>query len=399
MAVKTLTVMTPAFRLLLCLAALSAAPYAQEHRLAPTEPGRVAPFVFTATPSSIRESKAAPADVKAGEAAARKLASLIAEVPALNPPVGFHSVFAGVLMGRDATQARMRPVAPLDLWVRFGAPGMTGDEVNFLHFYINDLRPVILDHLGVRKWEDERGDFYLEPAATGEVGGFPMYNDLLVIARPGDSIWAPVPVERFARTLAAELKSGAEDAEKRRNQAKADLEVFLSPPEQQKRRAEIDAARQRSDAASEVHRLESFFAEDEAAIRRKVDPDPAQPKDVQWYFGPVNAYKDVQTVLAGLDGAGRAAPACVIGGETVERWRMKIVPAGTAGCHRVVEANLGLFKAELPRSAIQLITVENIEWCRREVASQKQKTVSDCAANLEVVRQLDWQRVAALLEK
>jgi len=47
-----------------------------------------------------------------------------------------------------------------------------------------------------------------------------MYNDLLVIARPGDSIWAPVPVERFARTLAVELKSGADDAERTRNRAK-----------------------------------------------------------------------------------------------------------------------------------------------------------------------------------
>jgi hypothetical protein len=31
-------------------------------------------------------------------------------------------------------------------------------------------------------------------------------------------------------------------------------------------------------------------------------------------------------LLAGLDAAGRTAPACVIGGERVDRWRMKIVP-------------------------------------------------------------------------
>jgi hypothetical protein len=310
----------------------------------------VAPLVFHATPSSIRGSKATPADVKAAEAAARKLAGVVADVPALKPPVGFNGVFVGVLMERDPSQARMRAVAPFDLWVRFGAPQMTGDEVNFLHFYINDLRPVILDHIGTRKWEDERGDLYLEPKVTGQVGGFPMYNDLLVVARPGESIWAPVPVERFARVLAGALKSDAEDAEKRRGQS-------------------------------------------------TTAPDPSQPKDVQWYFGPVGAYKDVQAVVAGLDAAGRGAPACVIGTETPERWKMKIVPDGTAGCRRVVEANLGLFKQALPRTAIQLITVENIDWCRREVASRKEKTVGDCAANLEVVRQLDWQRVAGLLEK
>ena len=390
--------MKPLQRTLLCLAVLSAELIAQRP-LGPAEPGTIGRFTFSATPSSIRESKATPADLKAGEAAARKLAGLIAEVKALNPPMGFHSLMVGVLMGRDITQARMRPIVPLDIWVRFGAPRALGEEMNHLHFYINDLRPVILDHMGLRKWEDERGDFYLQPASTGSVGGFPMYNDLLVIARPGDSIWAPVPVERFAKTLAADLKSGSDDAEKVRTRAKADLAAFASAPELAKRRAEMDEARKRSDADNEIRRLESFFAEDEAAIRRKVNPNPAEPKDVAWYFGPVNAYNDLQKMLAGLDAAGRSAPACVTGGESSDRWRMRIVPDGTAGCRRIVEANLGLFKAELPRSAIQLITVENIEWCRREVASHRERTIGDCAANLEVVRQLDWQKVAALLEK
>jgi hypothetical protein len=130
-----------------------------------------------------------------------------------------------------------------------------------------------------------------------------------------------------------------------------------------------------------------------------VNPDPSQPKDVQWYFGPVNAYRDVTTTLAGLDATGRSAPACVTGADTPERWRMKLVPAATPGCRRAVEANLGLFKPQLPRSAIQLITVENINYCRRDVAAQKQKTAHGCAAILEVVRQLDWTRVGALLER
>ena len=391
--------MSPILRVLLLLALLSAVLSAQDRASAPASGGTTVPFAFNASPSNIRESRATPADVKASEASARKLADLIAEVPALNPPVGFLPVMVGVLMTRDATQARIRPVAPFDIWLRFGAPEQPRNEINFLHFFINDLRPVILDHLGVRKWEDERGDFYLEPPRTGDVGGFPMYNDLLVVARPGDSIWAPVPVERVAKALAAQLKGDAADAENVRNRAKADLDVFLSQPEVQKRRAEIDAARQRADAASEIHRLEAFFAEDETAIRRKVNPDPSQPRDAQWYFGPVNAYRDVLSLIAGLDPAGRGAPGCVSVGDTPERWRLRIVPVGTLGCHRVVEANLGLFKPELPRSAIQLITVEDIARCRNELASPTWKTVGDCAANLEVVRQLDWSRVAGLLEK
>ena len=180
--------MTRALGAVLRFAVFSAAPCAQDRRSVPPDAGTVQPFVFRAIPSNIREWKATPADVKACEASAGKLASLIAEVPSLNPPMGFHGRVNGVLGGRDATQARQRPVAPFDIGVVFAAPRALGDETFGLHVFINDLRPVILDHLGVRKWEDARGDFYLEPAKTDEVGGFPMYNDLLVIARPGDSI-------------------------------------------------------------------------------------------------------------------------------------------------------------------------------------------------------------------
>jgi hypothetical protein len=31
-----------------------------------------------------------------------------------------------------------------------------------------------------------------------------MHEDMVVIARPGDSVWAPEPVERFAKVFGAE---------------------------------------------------------------------------------------------------------------------------------------------------------------------------------------------------
>jgi hypothetical protein len=160
--------------------------------------------------------------------------------------------------------------------------------------------------------------------------------DLVIIARPGDSIWAPVTIERFAAALGTQLKAGADDAEKRRSKAKAELDAFLSPAEQQKRRTEIEAARQRSDGASEVRRLQAFHAEDEAAIRRKVDPDSSKTAESAWYFGPVDGYRDLQGLLAGLDTAGRRAAACVTNGGFPERWRMRIVPRDTPGCRPVV---------------------------------------------------------------
>ncbi len=107
--------MTPPLRTLLCLIVLSAALQAQAPGSAPAGAFTVQPFVFHTTPSAIRTSKATAADVKGSEASARKIASLIAEVPALNPPRGFYGMLVGVLMERDVTQARIRPVAPFDL--------------------------------------------------------------------------------------------------------------------------------------------------------------------------------------------------------------------------------------------------------------------------------------------
>jgi hypothetical protein len=57
--------MRHALRTALCIAALSAAPSAQGRTAAPAATGTVRPFIFRAEPSSIRDSKATRADLKA----------------------------------------------------------------------------------------------------------------------------------------------------------------------------------------------------------------------------------------------------------------------------------------------------------------------------------------------
>jgi hypothetical protein len=311
-----------------------------------------------------------------------------------------------VLMEADPSQVKSRTAAglPLDVWMRCaalnyyergGKPFMV-DETHLLEFFVNDLRPVILDHHASRKWEDAEGDFYLEPAMAGEIGGFPIYKDLLAITRPGESIWAPVAVERLMKAWLPEVKALAESAERDKARARQNLEAFRSPAEQEKRNKELAAARAGADAAREVRRLEFFFKQDEDEILRKANPDPA--KD-DWYFGPVNALKAAESKLASLDAAGRKAPACVTGAEAPLRYKMSIVPANTPGCRRVVQANLAILRRDLPRGAIQVITMEGVNYCREvlRVEPKERANPGGCTANLELVRQIDWKRVAALL--
>lgn len=317
-------------KLLTAIALFATTALAADRPYLPDEPGNYPGLKFNAAASSVRESKAAPADVKAIAASAKRLAAIIEAAPKLNPPRGFNFFIVATLVPPDTLQARSRGAAtlPLDLWVRFGAPHLFERDgrvasglAEQLDFYFNDVRPVILDHNSVRKWEDDQGDIYLEPPITGDIAGFPIYKDLLVITRPGESIWAPVSVERFAKAWMPQLRS-----------------------------------------------------------------TPA-------------ALAAAEAALASLDAAGRKAPACVTGADRPGLTGLALVPAGTAGCRPIVQANLAILRPKLPRGAIQLITVENINRCREILKNEAKERASpgDCNANLEVVRQIDWKQVAALI--
>lgn len=318
-------------RLLTAIAFLATAAVAADRPYLPEQPGQGVPWRFTASSSSVRVSKATPAEAKAIEESGKRLDAIIRATPVLASPRGFIFFTVGVLMEPDPLQARVRGAAtlPLDLWIRFGAPHYferdgrptTSIADEHLNFYFNDIRPVILDHNITRRWEDGQGDLYVQPLVTGEIGGYPIYGDLLAITRPGESIWAPVAVERFMKVWLADLRK---------------------------------------------------------------------------YGGVPQA---AESAYAALDAAGRKAPACVLGAEKPGMTALELVPAGTAGCRPIVQANLGILSPKLPRGAVQLITVENIQRCRNLVKTDAKQKASpgECNANLELVRQIDWKRVAALL--
>jgi len=333
--------------ILLCWA-VPAVAWSQDRHLS-QEIGLVEPWRFRTTAASVRGSRATPADVKAIESSVKRLASLILAAPLLNPPKGFQAFLAGALIEPDYLQAKSRGPAgmPLAVSMRFGAGAYYVDanstgpagtppkrriatQINQIDFLINSISPVTLDHIGATRWEDTQGEFYLEPPVTGQVAGFPLYKDLMVIARRGESIWAPVSQERFLKVWIEDLRSGTTSA----------------------------------------------------ALR-------------------TSTLKSVEERLASLSATERKAPVCVIPPKEPVRWQMTLAPMGTPGCRRIVEANIEMFNPKLPRSAIQLITVEGIQECRELVAAGDKKATGpgDCTVNLELVRQMDWQRAAALLEK
>jgi hypothetical protein len=360
---------------------------------------------FVSSPSNVRASRATATELKTIDASGQRLAAVILAAPLLNPPRGFDFSMVGALMDPDAQQARSGKTGglPLDLWVRFRAPNYWASdgkpllisEPMELDFYFNDLRPVILDHTGTRHWEDEQGSFYVMPQVREEIGGYPVYQDLLTVTRPGESIWAPVPVDRLMKAWLPQLKLMAGDAERERAKALKNLQGFRSAAESEKRRAELEAARAGGNA-DEVRKVEFFQRRDEDEIARKANPERGKS---DWYFGPVDAYTQAQAWNASLSAAGRQAPACVLEPDNPLQYTMKVTAAGTAGCRPIVEPNLKIFRAGVPRGAIQVITVEGVNYCREHVKSDARQNGNpgDCNAILELVRQLDWRQVAGLL--
>jgi hypothetical protein len=97
-------------------------------------------------------------------------------------------------------------------------------ETESISFRFNQLphavdRPVILQ-------EDlpnqHRQEIYLRPRITGHYKGYPLFEEqVLVLARPGRDLWAPVPIDRALRLAVPLLEKDVASA----NQRLADLKL------------------------------------------------------------------------------------------------------------------------------------------------------------------------------
>ena len=369
----------------------------------PDHPGKFRPWRFV-NMSPEGPLRLTPAEIKAMEASLQQVVDVLRKVPLLNPPTGFEMDFHGSASSTDVPGRPLRGYVSLGAFgyfeerVRVKATGelltraAVGDETDGAHFEINDLP----EPFG---WDDAQGRMFLEPVKQGEIGGFPVFDNTLYVLRPGDAMFARVTMERFIKAWTAELRKQLDTAEavvaSRRRQA----EEELSPATQEKRRQEIEAERAKggSGVDQNVRRLEAKHERWADDARKALESAEQDPK----YLGPLHAYTDVQARAASLDAAGREAEPCLLNATGWDTWKWTIVPVGTTGCRRVVHTNFDLFRRNLPRSALQVISVPQVTNCSYMIETGKgaREDAGGCLAVVRILRSLDWQQPAGLLQK
>ncbi len=384
-------------------------------RFLPQQPGKLRPWsmprIFT-----VAENRATEAEMQALEANLRRIAGVIGKAPLLNPPTGFDLYTSASLGSIESVDERKRFLAqglPLHADVYFSAPayvetrsrskstgavttgaGTLTDLNCGLRIYVNN--PPTFGTV----YEDAEGSFFLEPKKSGDLGGLPVFDDVLVVARPGAPLWVPVSTERVLKFLLPEYRRAADGAVQYVKSRQKAYEDFMSPEAQDKRRREAQALRAAGGASAEdnARRLEVKQRRWEDDARKDAEAAATDPK----WLAPLESYQRAQSMLATLDAPGRAAPACVaIGSTQGHRSDWKLVPTGTPGCRPMVRANPGLLDARLPRSALQIMYARNITDCNRFLDEMKhlRENPGDCVAMAQLLRQIDWQQLAGLLAR
>ncbi|MEI6668297.1 MAG: hypothetical protein WCP29_09095 [Acidobacteriota bacterium] len=384
----------------------------------PETPGKIRPWRFPA--SSVfadvnPKFRPSLADVKAFEANVLRVVDVIKSEPTLNPPMGFELDLHGWLYSPEDD-------GPLTGYVSFGAFGyfeervrvratgeiksrpVTGDETTGVDIQINRLD---VNNLGAKTWDDGQGRMFFEPFTLGEIAGHPVYGvgrlsvGNLFILRPGDELFVPVRMDRFVKQWVVDRKKWADVAESVLAGKRKAAEVVLSPEKRESRRREIDAERARGGTGVEqnVRRLEVIAKRVEDDARKVLDSGDQDPK----YRKPLQAYRDAQALAASLTPASAAGVPCFVNADHSSDpagGNLALVPAGTAGCRRVVSYNPALVKPGVPRTAIQWLSVASVTNCSEELrrGTTSRDDVGGCVAAVRMLRALDWKRLAGLIE-
>jgi len=261
--------------------------------------------------------------------------------------------------------------------------------------------------------------FYLRPRETGRFGGLVVYEEqILVAARAGRELWAPVPLGRVLRAALPPLQEDAKTAERRLDGYRATNAEVQAPAWEARQRAEFE----KNNGALRITRPENYalrLQNMERYIRLKRDEAAAAanpPRDAAgaWYWNPIDALAETMQRLMALSPAEAARPACYAeytaspakDGRYQLRGRLDV--AGTsADCVPVVMTNWSYFDTTLPRSAAQLLVLRDFGRCTRLVNGRLTSSDADtpptdlplqgCGRHVRMWRAADWSRISALV--
>jgi hypothetical protein len=201
-----------------------------------------------------------------------------------------------------------------------------GGETELMQFVVNDIQPELLGHrYRPYDWVDVDTDAFVQPQETGSFAGFPRYDSYIVIKRRADPLWVPVSLESSLRLVIASV---------------------------QKRLVYLKDTR---GPATEIKKAEDKIA-------------------------------GIESHIASLRPEDRGAPACWTG--RGEAWGQRFQIGASPDCRPLVRPNWAFFDRRLPRSAPQVLLVNDIGRC---FENRKSTSPSGCPTNLKLLESLDRQ--------
>jgi tetratricopeptide (TPR) repeat protein len=379
----------------------------------PERPGKVEAWTLHREGFVVSDMRARTGELAALEANLRRVAEVVLRTPPIHPPKGF-DVHVGASLGeiesveeREVHLAQHMPL-PGTFLVSFPSyfkySPKPGAKVSTTVYTKGELACALRFRFNTppvpgRSFDDAEGTFLPEPRKDGEIGGQPVYDDMLILAPPGTKFWVPVTTRRVLSYLLPEYRKTATSAEAGAASSRKTQEDILRPEAMARRRVEEAEARAMGGASAEqnAHKLEVMNRRYEEDARKALAAG-AWDRNAQQQ---VQVQKDAEALLASNDAAVLDAPACAAipahGG--ISAWML--VPAGTGGCTPIVTANPKLRNPKLPRSSLQILYVRAISWSTRNLQQSigMREDPGDCVAVTNVIRALDWKALAALLER
>ena len=382
----------------------------RESRFLPDSPGVWKPWAFYDSSDYRRVSGARPADVKEIEAQLLRVNAIIKKTPGIANPIGFSVETAGTL-GHSNTRfsaaegdpaLTARPLAasmgfgphPVVEYYGGGAPVQRVDtgEVEHLYFLVNDLAAPMYSGAAVPEFEKLDVEVRRLPAAQPDLSGFTRFGDSLVLKKSAAPIWLAVT---FGETL--DLVARGIDARltEQRDTVARVQKGYDDAKDPKKREERLAQYRKIAPQVKDPAYMEKMTkAEDQIALRADKEFLPQLAIVKEQATKSEQELAAAKAAAAGLSPADKAAPACYAAGDKVSLSRFR---RGTSpGCEPLVRANWKLFNPALPRSAVQLLTINGFSRCL--VPGRKTPHVGGCTAMMRLLESIDKVALTALLQ-
>ena len=374
-----------------------------------TTPGFLKPWEWEGQSGDLVHGGATPVEMKALVGTMLELRAILKASPVAGQPVGYNTMLSGHyepfnLPERRDLKARDFPLRGL-IWFgafpqEFDAKGKllpTLGETVLMGFRVNAL-PHWVDQ--PVEWQDQLTDAVLDPRHHPDLAGLPHVGGLLVVKKNDRPLWVPVNFEDSFALILAHRRKVVVGYESTAAKLRKDFADYIDP----KRRAERMelhklAAKSQKDPSAFMAQMEKIDRDGEEIQRKQIAA--MTPTAASYWADAIAKVKEAEADYASLSPEQKAAPACYLDQSRSPhpdtRPLASFVPAGTPHCRPIIRPNWNYFDRSLPRTAIQLITVEAGDCPGRKPPADG--APYGCPANMALIHSLDWDKITAIMDR